>query len=157
MNACAQLVASPSPQFQVAICTSVLPVPWEGGDISVEERDQNYVVPEPTEDDEDLEEAMENLQEDFFHFVPSQPRMGEAGPGPSTVASTQQVQGRVLDDDEDTRVERNTQLMERARYGRWRANVYEPFASEMDWRIADWMIKDNPGHKVFDRLLAIPG
>ncbi|KAH9926857.1 hypothetical protein B0H21DRAFT_678600, partial [Amylocystis lapponica] len=46
---------------------------WEGGDISVEERDQNYVVPEPTEDDEDLEEAMENLQEDFFHFVPSQP------------------------------------------------------------------------------------
>ena len=36
-------------------------------------------------------------------------------------------------------------------------NPYAPFASELDWRIARWAIKDNPGHKVFDRLLSIPG
>lgn len=36
-------------------------------------------------------------------------------------------------------------------------NPYAPFTSELDWRIARWAIKDNPGHKAFDRLLSIPG
>ncbi|KAJ6540166.1 hypothetical protein DFH09DRAFT_1249545 [Mycena vulgaris] len=36
-------------------------------------------------------------------------------------------------------------------------NGFAPFASELDWRIAEWVIKDGPGHKAFDRLLAIPG
>ncbi|KAJ7852764.1 hypothetical protein B0H14DRAFT_3656681 [Mycena olivaceomarginata] len=36
-------------------------------------------------------------------------------------------------------------------------NVFAPFASELDWRIAEWVIKDGPGHKAFDRLLEIPG
>ncbi|KAJ7842674.1 hypothetical protein B0H14DRAFT_2359498 [Mycena olivaceomarginata] len=36
-------------------------------------------------------------------------------------------------------------------------NVFAPFASELDWRIAEWVIKDGPGHKAFDRLLKIPG
>jgi hypothetical protein len=36
-------------------------------------------------------------------------------------------------------------------------NVFAPFASELDWRIAEWVIKDGPGHKAFDRLLQIPG
>lgn len=35
--------------------------------------------------------------------------------------------------------------------------LYFPFASEMDWRIAEWVVKDGIGHKSFDRLLAIPG
>jgi hypothetical protein len=35
--------------------------------------------------------------------------------------------------------------------------IYAPFSSEMDWRIAEWVIKDGIGHKSFDRLLAIPG
>ncbi|KAF8223360.1 hypothetical protein L208DRAFT_1202901, partial [Tricholoma matsutake] len=34
---------------------------------------------------------------------------------------------------------------------------YAPFASEMDWRVAQWMVKDGIGHKSFDRFLAIPG
>ncbi|KAF8222195.1 hypothetical protein L208DRAFT_1324030, partial [Tricholoma matsutake] len=36
-------------------------------------------------------------------------------------------------------------------------NPYYPFASELDWRIAWWAVKDGPGHNAFDRLLSIPG
>ena len=36
-------------------------------------------------------------------------------------------------------------------------NPYSPFASELDWRIARWVIKDGPGQNAFDRLLKIPG
>lgn len=36
-------------------------------------------------------------------------------------------------------------------------NPFAPFASEMDWRVASWAVKDGIGHKSFDRLLAIPG
>ncbi|KAE9382526.1 hypothetical protein BT96DRAFT_1055474, partial [Gymnopus androsaceus JB14] len=34
---------------------------------------------------------------------------------------------------------------------------FAPFASEMDWRIVEWVVKDGIGHKSFDRLLDIPG
>ena len=34
---------------------------------------------------------------------------------------------------------------------------FAPFASELDWRVASWAIKDGIGHKSFDRLLSIPG
>jgi hypothetical protein len=34
---------------------------------------------------------------------------------------------------------------------------FYPFASELDWRIANWVIKDSPGNNAFDRLLSIPG
>ncbi|KAJ7820515.1 hypothetical protein B0H14DRAFT_3147084 [Mycena olivaceomarginata] len=37
------------------------------------------------------------------------------------------------------------------------SSAFAPFASELDWRIAEWVIKDGPGHKAFDRLLNIPG
>ncbi|KAE9389078.1 hypothetical protein BT96DRAFT_835447 [Gymnopus androsaceus JB14] len=36
-------------------------------------------------------------------------------------------------------------------------NIYAPFASEMDWRVAEWVVKDNVGHNSFDRFLHIPG
>jgi hypothetical protein len=36
-------------------------------------------------------------------------------------------------------------------------NPYAPFASELDWRIAKWVVKDKIGHKSFDRFLTIPG
>ena len=36
-------------------------------------------------------------------------------------------------------------------------NPYAPFSSEMDWMIAQWAVKDAPGHKAFDRFLEIPG
>ena len=37
------------------------------------------------------------------------------------------------------------------------SNHFHPFASELDYKIADWMVQNNPGHNAFDRLLAIPG
>ena len=36
-------------------------------------------------------------------------------------------------------------------------NLYSPFTSELDWRIAQWVIKDGPGQNFFDQLLKIPG
>ncbi|KAE9393820.1 hypothetical protein BT96DRAFT_766582, partial [Gymnopus androsaceus JB14] len=38
-----------------------------------------------------------------------------------------------------------------------KAYLYAPFASEMDWHIAEWVVKDNIRHNSFDRLLQIPG
>jgi hypothetical protein len=36
-------------------------------------------------------------------------------------------------------------------------NRFAPFASELDWRVACWVVQDGIGHKSFDRLMAIPG
>lgn len=36
-------------------------------------------------------------------------------------------------------------------------NPFWPFASELDWRVARWVVTDSPGHKATDRLLEIPG
>jgi hypothetical protein len=36
-------------------------------------------------------------------------------------------------------------------------NPFAPFASELDWRIASWAVKDGIGHNSFNRLLSIPG
>ncbi|PPQ97258.1 hypothetical protein CVT26_000650 [Gymnopilus dilepis] len=32
-----------------------------------------------------------------------------------------------------------------------------PFSSELDWRVAQWAVKDGPGQNAFDRLLEVPG
>ncbi|PPQ85135.1 hypothetical protein CVT25_004249, partial [Psilocybe cyanescens] len=37
------------------------------------------------------------------------------------------------------------------------ASKFFPFASELDWKVAQWAVMDGPGHNAFDRLLAIPG
>ena len=37
------------------------------------------------------------------------------------------------------------------------SNPFYPFASQIDWQIAHWFVKENPGHGAFDRLLQIPG
>ncbi|TEB25366.1 hypothetical protein FA13DRAFT_1756601 [Coprinellus micaceus] len=36
-------------------------------------------------------------------------------------------------------------------------NPYAPFTSELDWRVAQWAVKEKVGHSAFDRLLDIPG
>lgn len=35
--------------------------------------------------------------------------------------------------------------------------LYHPFASELDWRVACWVVEDGIGHGSFDRLMSIPG
>jgi hypothetical protein len=37
------------------------------------------------------------------------------------------------------------------------AQPYHPFHSDLDWRVAQWAIKDSPGQNALDRLLAVPG
>ncbi|KAL6301704.1 hypothetical protein BKA93DRAFT_738321 [Sparassis latifolia] len=109
--------------------------------------------------------------------------MGQAGPGPSTSAARQQLH-RTLDEEDDERLEEVNSTagyiiqMDDNLHQRWKklfreqeiddhnfamedgqkdANPFHPFASELDWRVANWMIKDDPGHNAFNRLLAIPG
>jgi hypothetical protein len=35
-------------------------------------------------------------------------------------------------------------------------NRFSPFSSELDWRVAQWAVKDGPGHNAFNRFLEIP-
>ncbi|KAH9994364.1 hypothetical protein BJV74DRAFT_877671 [Russula compacta] len=34
---------------------------------------------------------------------------------------------------------------------------FHPFASELDWEVANWVVSESLGHKAFDRFMAIPG
>jgi len=115
-----------------------------------------------------------------YHFLPNdepgqEDLEGAAGPGPSTVAN-RIIRAAVLDDDDDECV---TVIDEEAgRIYRQDAppryipidedgdavmgddsepNPFTPFSSELDWRVAQWAVKDGPGHNAFDRLLKIPG
>jgi hypothetical protein len=36
-------------------------------------------------------------------------------------------------------------------------NLFAPFSSELDWRVAHWAVKDGPGHNALNRFLEIPG
>lgn len=36
-------------------------------------------------------------------------------------------------------------------------NPFLPFSSELEWKIADWFITEDPGHNSFNRFLEIPG
>jgi hypothetical protein len=121
----------------------------------------------------------------FIHTDPVRdPDIGEAGHGPSTTAHRHRQ--RLLDDEDDSRVESvhptagKVIRMKDTLHQVWRQrfksidgdgdvemgdevtgitdpNIYMPFASEMDWKIARWMVKENPGHGAFDCLLEIPG
>jgi hypothetical protein len=35
-------------------------------------------------------------------------------------------------------------------------SIYQPFRNEVDWRIAEWAVKDSVGHSSLDRLFSIP-
>jgi len=36
-------------------------------------------------------------------------------------------------------------------------NTLSPFSSDLDWKIAEWVVKESVGHSAIDRLLEIPG
>lgn len=139
------------------------------------EQDNDWGNYDPEKDD--------NIDMDFGPYgdeflPPDEPEVGVAGPGPQT-AENQILQGAakarhlVLDDDDDEQV---VQIDEDA--GRiYRQdpppkhfqvdkdgdslmdndNPFFPFSSELDWRVAQWAVKDGPGHNAFNRLLEIPG
>ncbi|KAF8165815.1 hypothetical protein B0H34DRAFT_794159 [Crassisporium funariophilum] len=47
-------------------------------------------------------------------------------------------------------------VMETSQWKRGRTYFF-PFLLELDWKVAQWAVKDGPGHSAFDRLLEIPG
>lgn len=97
--------------------------------------------------------------------------------------NTSNLNRRVLDDNDDSRVQdfdesaghvirMSDPLHEawRKKFGRSDPDVdpdvdtahaeqsqYAPFASELDWKIAKWVVEDGPGNNAFNRLLNIPG
>ena len=122
-----------------------------------------------------------------YHFVEEyedrEVGIGEAGPGPSTTRQQKQIDPRILDEENDELfTDWNLKAgivvrMDQRLHSQWKklflqdlndnmatssdsipgTNQYAPFASELDWRIAKWVVKDKIGHKSFDRFLAIPG
>jgi len=128
-----------------------------------------------------LLQAFEQENDPFF-LVSILPELdGGQGPGPSTQAyrdslADQQLgsKPRTLDTEaEPVYEEEDVEIGNAIRFDpdlrtRWEAihggtssaamdSTYKPFASEMDWRIADWVVKEGIGHNTFDRLCKIPG
>jgi hypothetical protein len=119
--------------------------------------------------------------EDVIEFIPSAGSEAIPEAGPSGDARSRHIVDSIhLDQGDDERVEfTNTKAgwvigVADTLYKQWHTKFghmdedidmdgasgdktdYAPFASEMDWRIANWVVKDGPGHGAFDRLLAIP-
>ncbi|KAJ7097473.1 hypothetical protein C8R44DRAFT_643642 [Mycena epipterygia] len=143
----------------------------------------NKIPADPiVEADIPVPEAIETWEDDLCQFIPIDPNL----PGPSRLPSSTASQTRNthhLSDEDNTRVvdshptagrviQMNDNLHEKWKHsfglaldpsgdiemgGPDSVNGFAPFASELDWRIAEWVIKDGPGHKAIDCLLHIPG
>ncbi|KAL0060070.1 hypothetical protein AAF712_013146 [Marasmius tenuissimus] len=112
--------------------------------------------------------------------------IGEAGPGPTTVKANQGLKrmlGRLPHSlnvaesqwySEPHKLGGQVIRMGTTLYERWRTRfardeedtlvdndnknkLYSPFASRLDWQIAQWAIQETVGQGAFDRLLKIPG
>ncbi|KAK1233750.1 hypothetical protein PQX77_003078, partial [Marasmius sp. AFHP31] len=152
-----------------------------------EPSDSDMPLDEPGSQLEDFGGVAYEYEEanDLFHWMDAamDVGLGEAGPGPATVQATRGFKKMVasiphsLDLQEDPmyfeshakggKVIRMSQTL----YEKWEerfkedddepgdeaAATYFPFASQLDWQIARWAVKENIGHGTLDRLLAIPG
>jgi hypothetical protein len=118
---------------------------------------------------------------DELQFLPVEPEEIEAGHQPQTadnsiLRETTHSSHTVLDDDNDERItivdedagrifrkEAPPKYTQVDREGDaimgegGKPNPFEPFTSELDWRVAHWAVKDWPGHNAFNRFLEIPG
>src|SRR6266545_2709161 len=116
--------------------------------------------------------------ESEFHGEPGQAE--GAGPGPQTAANRLRRAALILDDEIDERItitHPNAGVVRRKESPpsfRFEENdedgdvemegpdqlplsPFRPFNSELDWKIAQWAIKDGPGQNAFDRFLSVPG
>lgn len=123
----------------------------------------------------------------FIPAAPPEMIQPEVGTGPQTAANHIQREAmqdnRTLEDDEDERFtiwaknagnvirqdpppkyipdrgeqEVNCSNSESSMEVNQEADKFAPFVSELDWQIAQWAVKDGPGHNAFNRLLEIPG
>jgi hypothetical protein len=133
------------------------------------------------EKDEDILTKEWRLKQDPLSFIPDPVDMdaveiGEAGPGPSTMAYRKRNLHRILDDNNENRVFEENNLagkvirvdseVKKEWLKRFPNEVhatnevpgdYSPFASALDWRIAHWAVSEGIKHGSIDRLLQIPG
>ena len=159
----------------------------QGGDVigseefeevhDTEDQDPEDIM-DDVEDEEDLF--------DFIPMPSLQTAVGEQGPGPSTMAAatTRLLKRRMLDDNDNEHIEDFFEgagkviHMKENVHERWRRlfrkekdidgdqlmgeettgeEAFYPFASELDWQVANWVVKEGPGNNAFDRFLSIPG
>jgi hypothetical protein len=134
------------------------------------------------EDDIDVLDVLGDAPNEF-HFEPSiddpttNDGNAEAGPGPQTAAYRLRLAAmrHILDDDDDTRIidsdsdsghvlrytspplpisldeDGDSEMLPEGANSR-----FYPFTSELDWKVAQWAVKDSPGHNAFNRLLEVP-
>ncbi|KAH9910544.1 uncharacterized protein B0H18DRAFT_844521, partial [Fomitopsis serialis] len=129
-------------------------------------------APPAVDMDVDVEDFRDASTSSSTSHVPAQPL--QMPPGPA------------LDDDDNTRVEDEDELagrvirMETSIVETWRAyfgededgenpgkddrmdeldrnKKWKPFASELDWRVAMWVVREDVGQKSINRFLSIPG
>lgn len=143
-------------------------------------------IPEDEEPMDVMQDWQDEHREAFYFVDDIAEGEAGPGPS-STFVRQQCFTNRTLDEDEDVRVEDSDVTagqvirMDQHLHQRWQTlfekeagnetedirmdegdgrstvNPYAPFASELEWRVARWAVKDGIGHKSLDRLLAIPG
>ena len=144
----------------------------------------DYMNKEGEETDQDAGGLLQAFEQenDLIFLVSVLPQTeAEQGPGPSTQAYRKSLidqqlgsKGQTLDREIDEMFEEEDMEVSTAiRFdpdlrSRWEAihggsssatmdNTYKPFASEMDWRIANWVVKEGLGNNTFNQLCKIPG
>ncbi|KAH9834238.1 uncharacterized protein C8Q71DRAFT_672646, partial [Rhodofomes roseus] len=132
----------------------------------------------------DFQDVLENR--DLFSFVLTGPPTASCSSGePQASSSTGRIfqpptappQTLSLDDDEDTRIKEEDLLagkvirMDARVVETWKVmffpdedeaegrgeDVWRPFTSELDWRVAMWIVREDVGQNSMNRFLSIPG
>ncbi|EGO04440.1 hypothetical protein SERLA73DRAFT_148950 [Serpula lacrymans var. lacrymans S7.3] len=123
--------------------------------------------------DEDPEDVVDDYYDCLYDLIPTESEKNMAGPS------------KLPDENDEECIEvphppaGKVIRMDKTVYERWRrefgaedmdgdmdmdsdmsdgsGNIFAPFASELDWRVACWAIQDGIGHISFDTLMTIPG
>ena len=132
--------------------------------------------------EQDASGVLSEFNERAFNFIPLETYFSDdSQPGPSCRSGDGDS---VSDRDVDEHVEEDSSptaghiiRMDRTLHEKWRAHfgyedadgdtamddgatseqVFAPFASELDWRVASWAVQEGMGQKTLDKLFAIPG
>src|SRR6266540_3022360 len=153
------------------------PAPAPTTNDSVQEEDTCSHAPnEVMDEQEGIMEVVADWDaqdEEAFHFIDAlveeeeeMVEIGVAGPGTSTeddsrIEVPHKTAGKVIKMNsslhEQWRMLFQNDHMDVDQPSSGSQSPYSLFASELDWRVARWTIKDGIGHKSLDHLLAIPG
>lgn len=148
------------------------PIGWQD-DLDYMWGDSNWLDPSDDEEGNLDVSADKQVDRDEFLLLPPVP-----GPGPQTQQNRAQrshtTRVLVLDDEDDTReiiehpsagavfsrvkdVDGDITMEEPSSSSRCVESQFAPFKTELDWKFAQWAIKESIGHNSFNRLLDIPG